>query len=138
MRLIRLFAPLAALAVLAGQLPRAARDTADASIAASGSFVTQRALGVAIAAHDAAGAASLAAPPVWPTRDPLPAPVATPLVGVTRACEYALEVAAAHLLDTDRESLLATVAALTRREATLAAVITCPSPSPGRTTLGGW
>jgi len=115
--------------VTAEELARAARDTADASIAATGSFVTQRALGVAIAAHDAAGAASLAAPPVWPSRDPLPAPVATPLVEVTRACEYALEVAAAHLLDTDREALLATVAALTRREAALAAALT-PNPLP--------
>ena len=120
-------------AATAEELGHAARDAANGSIAAAGSFATHRALGVAIAAHDAAEATSLGAPPDWPTHDPLPPSVATALVEVTRACEYALQVAAAHLLDKERAALLATLVALSRREATLTAGLTAgltPEPKP--------
>jgi hypothetical protein len=125
-------APTGPAAVSADELGRTARGTADASIAAAGAYVTHRALGVAVAAHDAATANILGAPPVWPAGDPLPTSVATPLLEVTRASGYAIQVAASHLLDTERAGLLATIVALSRREAALAAGLT-PVPLP---TLG--
>lgn len=122
-------APTGPAAVSADELGPTARGMADASIAAAGAYVTHRALGVAIAAHDGATANILGAPPAWPAGDPLPASVATPLLEVTRASGYALQVAASHLLDTERTRLRATIVALSRREATLAAGLS-PAPLP--------
>lgn len=118
-------------AVTAQELRALTQAAATESIAAVTAFAEHLSLAVALAAHDAAGAAATGAAVAWPTGGRVPAGVVAPLLEPTRACVYALAVAAAHLPDSDRASALATVSDLNRRERALVADLPAPPPPLG-------
>ncbi len=117
-------------AVSAPELGAAVSTAAHESLSAAADFITHRALAASIAAHDAAGLTRLGGSPSWSTHEPLPPAVAAGLLTVTRACTYAVQVAAAHLTGSERVGLLETITALGRREATLSSALSPVAPPP--------
>lgn len=115
-------------AVSAAELGQAVAITARESLTAAGLFMAHRALGASVAAHDAASQIGLGGAPAWPARDPLPAGVAAGLLTVTRACAYAVQVAAAHLSGAERTALMVLIDVLGAREEALIVAVTPPPP----------